>query len=175
MIRLPALALVIVLAGCAGGDPHSTISPAYDPASGRLTRLDFDSNRDGRPDMAARMEGATVRVVEIDADHDGLVDRWEYFEPSGRAGGSNGEPSHPSRIERVSRRGTTIVRREGYEAGELAWVREDRDADGRVDRWETYTAGALSTVELDTTGSGRPDRRLRYDRETVYVEPVNNK
>ena len=53
-------------------------------------------------------------------------------------------PRGLSRIEQVSRRGTTIVRREGYEAGELAWVREDRDADGRVDRWETYAAGALS-------------------------------
>jgi hypothetical protein len=173
MIRLPGLALTIVLAGCAGGDHGSPIQPAYDPASGRLTRLDYDSNRDGRPDMAASMEGATVRVVEIDADHDGLVDRWEYFEPSGSAGGSaKGDSPHLSRIERVSRRGTTIVRREGYEAGELAWVREDRDADGRVDRWETYKAGALSTVELDTTGTGRPDRRLRYERDGVTVERV---
>ena len=176
MIRLLALALTIGIAGCAGAAPDSPISPAYDPASGRLTRLDYDSNRDGRPDMSASMEGATVRVVEIDADHDGLADRWEYFEPSGNAGGAqNGDSSHLSRIERVSRRGTTIVRREGYEAGELVWVREDRDADGRVDRWETYVAGALSTVELDTTGSGRPDRRLRYERDGVTVEPVNQK
>lgn len=168
-IRSLALA-AISLAGCAGAGPGSPISPAYDPATGRLTRLDYDSNRDGRPDMAASMEGAAVRVVEIDADHDGLVDRWEYFEPSGSAGSSKGDAPHLSRIERVSRRGTTIVRREGYEAGELVWVREDRDADGRVDRWETYVAGALSIVELDTTGKGRPDRRLRYERDGVIVE-----
>ena len=174
MIRLLALALTIVLAGCMGADPGSPISPAYDPASGRLTRLDYDSNRDGRPDMAASMEGATVRVVEVDADHDGLVDRWEYYEPTSGVGASaGGDGSGLSRIEQVSRRGTTIVRREGYEAGELAWVREDRDADGRVDRWETYAAGALSMVELDTTGTGRPDRRLRYERDGVTVEPVN--
>ena len=118
------------------------------------------------------MEGATVRVVEIDADHDGLVDRWEYYEPTRGAGASTGSASSLSRIEQVSRRGTTIVRREGYEAGELAWVREDRDADGRIDRWETYASGALSLVELDTTGAGRPDRRLRYQRDGVIVEPV---
>ena len=171
MIRFAAFALIIVLAGCKGVDSGSPISPAYDPASGRLTRLDYDSNHDGRPDMAASMEGATVRVVEIDADHDGLVDRWEYFEPPGSAGGSpNGDLAHLSRIEHVSRRGTIIVRREGYEGGELSWVREDRDADGRVDRWETYVAGALSIVELDTTGSGRPNRRLRYTGDQVLVE-----
>ena len=173
LIRVLAFAFAVVCTGCARVDPGAPISPAYDPDTGRLIRLDYDSNRDGRPDMAASMEGATVRVVEIDADHDGLVDRWEYFEPPGNASGSaKGDSPQPARIERVSRRGTIIVRREGYEAGELAWVREDRDADGRVDRWETYAAGALSTVDLDTTGSGRPDRRLRYDRETVYVEPL---
>ena len=101
------------------------------------------------------MEGATVRVVEIDADHDGLVDRWRYFEPSGSAGRSpNGDLPHLSRIERVSRRGTVIVRREGYEAGELAWVREDRDADGRVDRWETYVAGLCRWSNLTRLAKG---------------------
>lgn len=167
MTRWTVLGL-LVLAGCASDVSHPELSPTYDADSGQLARLDFDSNRDGRPDIAATMEGPAVRVVEIDVDHDGQTDRWEYYEPAGdRAAGF--EPQL-ARIEQVTRRGGVIVRREGYEAGELSWVHEDRDADGRVDRWETYTGGVLTTVELDTTGAGHATRRLRYQHDGVLVE-----
>jgi hypothetical protein len=165
--RLVALAFVLV-AGCSA-ERAADVAPEYDPASGRLTRLGYDSNRDGRPDMAASMDGGAVKAVEIDLDDDGLTDRWEFYEPA--AGGAR-EPQL-TRIEQVSRRGTAVVRREGFEAGELAWVHEDRDGDGRTDRWETYDGGALTLVELDTTGAGRPDRRLRYAGDQVRVEAVN--
>lgn len=174
MMRLAVLLGLLVVAGCSDAGRVSVVSPQYDQASGRLTRLGYDSNRDGRPDIAASMDGRDVKAIEIDVDHDGLVDRWEYYEPADHAGRvADQDGPRLLRLEQVSRRNGTIVRREGYEAGELAWVREDRDADGRIDRWETYVAGALSMVELDTTGGGHPNRRIRYDGGQARVETLN--
>jgi len=152
------VALVAVLmAGCGPqGDPR--VAPAYD-AAGKLTRLSFDSNADGQPDMVASMDGAAVRAVDVDEDGDGLFDRSEYYAGAGVL----------SRVERVVRRGQAIVRREAFEGGVLVSVQEDRDADGRIDRWETYVGGGLKTLELDSTGTGRPDRRLTYDGDRVVV------
>jgi hypothetical protein len=70
------------------------------------------------------------------------------------------------------RHGTTIVRRETYEDGQLVRVSEDRDADGRNDRWEEYVDGALVGVDLDTTGSGRADRRVGYAGEAMTVKAL---
>ena len=50
----------------------------------------------------------------------------------------------------------------------LVSVQEDRDADGRADRWEAYSGGGLTTLELDTTGAGQPTRRLRYAGDQVW-------
>jgi hypothetical protein len=173
MTRAALLSGLLILAGCSRGE-GPVVAPEYDATSGRLTRLEYDSNRDGRPDIAASMDGRTVKVIEIDADHDGLADRWEYYEAAvGSARDAGGDGQRLMRVEQVSRRGAIVVRREGYEAGELAWVREDRDADGRIDRWETYARGALRTVDIDSAGTGRPDRRLRYDGDQVLVEVLN--
>ena len=154
---MKAVALVAVLmAGC-GPQGDARVAPAYD-AAGKLTRLSFDSNADGQPDMVASMDGAAVRVVDVDEDGDGLFDRSEHY-----AAGVL------SRVERVARRGAAIVRREAFEGGVLVSVHEDRDADGRIDRWETYAGGGLTTLEIDSTGTGRPNRRLRYDGDQVQV------
>jgi hypothetical protein len=152
------LLLAALAAGCAP-QAERRVAPAYD-ATGKLTQLSFDSNGDGQPDMVASMDGAAVRVVEVDEDGDGLVDRWEYYEHADSA----------ARVERVARRGPTIVRREAFQGGVLVSVQEDRDADGRTDRWETYAGGGLRTLEIDSTGAGRPDRRLRYDGDQVRIE-----
>lgn len=155
------LLMALLAVGCG---PHADrrVAPVYDGA-GKLTRLTFDSNVDGQPDMVAAMDGAAVRVVEVDVDGDGLFDRSEFYD-----GGTA-----PVRIERVERRGAAIARREVFEGGVLVSAQEDRDADGRTDRWETYGGGGLKTLELDSTGAGRPDRRLRYDGDDVVVEVVN--
>jgi hypothetical protein len=154
-----ALMFVAVLTVGCGPGADRRVAPAYD-ATGKLTRLSFDSNADGQPDMVASMDGSAVRVVEVDEDGDGRFDRTESYD-----GGSA-----PLRVERVARRGATIVRREAYERGVLVSAQEDRDADGRIDRWETYAGGGLKTLELDSTGAGRPDRRLTYDGDQVRIE-----
>jgi hypothetical protein len=154
--------LMALVAAACGPHADRRVAPLYDEA-GKLTRLTFDSNADGRPDMVASMDGAAVRVVEVDEDGDGLFDLSEFYDRG----------DTPSRIERVERRGKAIARREVFEGGVLLSAQEDRDADGRVDRWETYAGGGLKMLELDSTGAGRPDRRLRYDGDKVLVETLN--
>jgi hypothetical protein len=156
-----AVLLALLTAACAGADRDASVVPAYDD-SGKLTRLSYDSNADGRIDMVASMDGAAVRVVAVDEDGDGQPDRWEHYDNARLA-----------RVERVSRRGPVVVRRESFVGGVMATVEEDRDADGRVDRWETYADGGLSTLELDTTGAGKPTRRLRYTGDGVAIETVD--
>ena len=167
---LCALAACVLNVGCAGGPPPPThVVPQYDVASGRLVRLSYDSNLDGRPDMVASMEGRSVRVVEVDEDHDGRPDRWEHY--AATSGTAPGAPSEQrlARVEHVTRRGETIVRREIFEGGNLIEAREDRDGDGRDDRWEVYGAGGLSVVQIDTDADGRPDRRLTYSGDALAV------
>ena len=156
------LLVAFIVCGC-GSHGDRRVAPAYDE-TGKLTRLTLDSNADGQPDMVASMDGAAVRVVEVDEDGDGQFDRSEFYDRAGI----------PSRIERVERRGTAIARREVFEGGVLVSAWEDRDADGRTDRWETYAGGGLKMLELDSTGAGRPDRRLRYDGDQVLVEVLNH-
>lgn len=167
---LCSLIVCALAVGCAGGSlPPTHVVPQYDAGSGGLVRLSYDSNLDGRPDMVAWMEGRSVRLVEVDEDHDGRPDRWEHYAASsGTAPGAPAE-QRPARVEHVIRRGETVVRREIFEGGNLIEAREDRDADGRDDRWEVYGAGGLSEVQIDTDADGRPDRRLTYSGDTLAV------
>ena len=157
-------ALVVASLLATGCGPHADqrVASVYD-LDGKLARLTLDSDADGKPDMVASMDGAAVRVVELDDDGDGSFDRSEFYDGSGTL----------SRVELVTRRGPVIVRREVFEDGALTRAEEDRDGDGRPDRWETYAGGGLKTLELDSTGAGRPDRRLRYDGDQVLVEALN--
>jgi hypothetical protein len=155
------LVVATLAAGCTRSQAGASLAPAYDD-SGRLARLSYDSNGDGRPDMVASMEGAMVRAVEVDEDGDGQPDRWEHYQGA----------EAPVRIERVARRGSRIVRREIFERGTLVRVEEDRDGDGRADRWETYTDGSLTMLELDSSRAGRADRRLRYEGDQLTIESL---
>ena len=155
-------ALLGISAGCSSVDSDRKLQPTYDPASGKLRELSYDSDQDGRFDMKAVMDGNRMLRLEVDENQDGRPDRWEYYEPA--AGGSRESPA-PIRIERATHRDGRVTRTEGYQDGALAWVEEDRDADGKIDRWETYVGGALSAFALDTRGRGTPERRITWDED----------
>src|SRR5262245_46752561 len=82
---LPAALLIaaLPLAGCSvqplpdrkAADPR--LNSEYSK-EGRLTRLTYDKNGDGKPDTWGYMDGTRVVRVEVDEDGDGQVDRWEY-------------------------------------------------------------------------------------------------
>src|SRR6266487_457131 len=54
------------------------VRPTFDKETHRLTRLEADSNGDGKIDTWGYMDGMRVVRVEIDENGDGTVDRWEF-------------------------------------------------------------------------------------------------
>ena len=170
-----ACGLAVVVSACGGPGTNvparPELTPLYDPSTGSLRELSYDSNNDGRLDMKGFMAGGRLMRAEIDEDGDGRTDAWEYYEGEwagdasaaswGRAG-STRPTGRLARVERATRHDGKITRWEEFEGGLLASVKEDTDADGNVDKWETYVGGALSVLELDTKRRGQPTHRLTY-------------
>jgi hypothetical protein len=162
----------------------------YSPG-GELQRIEYDSNDDGRADHIAYHDGAPrARLIEIDTDHDGEVNRWEHYDAEGRlikVGSSRrgGKPDRwaflgpdglASRMEYDSDSDGRVDRIEVLEQGRLVRVEVDVDRDGKIDRWQDWRTGVLSAEELDTDGDGEPDRRLLYGTggNVETVEPLQN-
>ena len=157
--------------------------------SGRLTRLTYDRNGDGKIDTWGYMDGARVIRIEVDENGDGKIDRWEYHTDSKGSEGSGGAtPSMASngdavdvtleRIERATKFDGKISRREFFERGVLTRIEEDTDGDGKIDKWETYSAGTLAIMAIDTKARGTPDRRLIYQSDgtlnRIETDPSGN-
>lgn len=185
-IRL-ALATICALAGtvaCSGRASSAAssslettrdgarLSSKYD-SSGKLEKLEYDRNDDGKPDTWGFMNGTRVVRVEVDENGDGVVDRWEFHRADERASGTPGVASPGDRtlerVERATKFDGTVSRWEYFTDGVLTRIEEDTDGDGKVDKWESYRAGTLATLALDTHGRGKPDRRLVYAPDGSFV------
>lgn len=182
-LLLLALSAVCLAAGC-GQDSgaaraEATTKPTYDPATGRLTQLTYDANKDGVIDTWTDMDGKRPLRSRIDRDQDGRIDRWEYYDANGRLArvglsrANSGKPdawAYPGedgRIARVEVSSTgdekKIDRWEHYDGDDLVRAEEDTNGDGRPDKWEVYDRGVVKTAAFDENGDGHPDRRLTYD------------
>lgn len=193
---------VVLLGSCSNPERErlrSTTKATYDPASGKLTELTFDANKNGRIDTWTEMDGTRPLRSRIDSNEDGQVDRWEYYDASGkltkvgfsrRAGDTPDAWAFAGRdggIERIEISSAAdparIDRWEFYDPssaaggslpdnpGTLLRVESDTNADGRPDKWERYVGGVVSTVEFDENHDGHPDRRLTYkDSELALIE-----
>ena len=53
----------------------------YYDAHGKLTLLVYDANGDGRLDTRSFMDGERLLRMELDANNDGIIDRWEEYGP----------------------------------------------------------------------------------------------
>ncbi len=166
------------------GQPKGTeqLKPEYD-ASGKLQKLEYDRNKDGKVDTWGYMDGARVVRVEVDENGDGTVDRWEFHRNDAAATGTAaadiagaGVDKSVERIERATKFDGTVSRREYFTNGALTRIEEDTDGNGKVDKWETYTNGSLALMALDTAGRGTPDRRLVYrpDGSMDHIETDPN-
>lgn len=76
------LALAIAMTGCSRGDATTVDRPAaeYDSTTGRLRRLTFDADQNGRNDAVSVMDGARIERIEVDTDENGTADYWEFFD-----------------------------------------------------------------------------------------------
>lgn len=166
----------------ANAQPKGTaqLTPEYD-ASGKLQKLEYDRNNDGKVDAWGFMDGARVVRVEVDENGDGRVDRWEYHRTDASGSGAATSAASPAaaaapagvdrtveRIERATKLDGTVSRKEFFENGLLTKIEEDTDGDGRIDKWETYRNGSLALLALDTQGRGTPDRRLVYGLDGAF-------
>ena len=160
-----------VSGGCRRGQQpqgSDTVKPSYNKDTGRLERITYDRNKDGKPDAWLFMDGTRAVLAELDENYDGVVDRREYYveQPASTTPAPAGKTLPPrhllTRAEQATRGDGKINRWETYQQGLLVHVEEDTNGDGRVDKWETWSQGVLQLVELDTKGTGRPNRRLVY-------------
>jgi hypothetical protein len=168
-----ATLLVVAAGGCAEPpDPRRTnfrvergnVAAQYDDKTGRMKRLEVDTDKNGKKDTWTYMDGTRIDRIEIDRDEDGKIDRWEYYVGN--------------KLEKVgtSTRGDGIVDEWAFKntAGFLQRVETDTDRDGRVDKWEAFELRSdgqsiLRSVSLDPDPSGRPTRRLIYDAAGEFV------
>lgn len=182
---LDILLLALFIASCADSEPGAGITPAYDKETGRLQRLDYDSDKDGTVDTVSFMDGQKVVRIEIDKNQDGLVERWEYYDQNQeleRVGFSRsndgkedawsfqGSDGTVARIDVSLGRDGKVSRREFYEKELLVRAEEiDPLAAGdtwKPSRWEVFDpSGRLVSAAFDSTGRGTPDRRLVYDAD----------
>lgn len=153
------------MAGCQQPAPANQVGavPTYNTDSGRLERISYDRDKDGKPDAWLFMDGTRATRAELDENHDGRVDRWEHYGAAlTPVSGGTAPRGEMVRAEQDTRFDGKVSRWETYEAGQLAKVEEDTTGDGRADKWETWKDGSLVEVALDTKGTGKPDRRLVY-------------
>ena len=116
------IGLALTAAGCDTQKPATAFSliekgpyqALYGP-DGRLQRLVYDGNGDGRADVVTffRPSGKPLRA-EIDSDGDGIVDRWEAFAADGvlqKVGLSRNKTGMPEEWDYVDASGA-VIRRE---------------------------------------------------------------
>jgi hypothetical protein len=140
------------------------IAPVYNPETGKLEQLLSDRDHDGVAETRAFMDGGVIKRIEIDRNHDGKPDRWEYYgPPQGTADPASPGANVIDHAEEANGPSDRITRREFYAGGAIARVVDDADGDGRADKWEEYEHGLLVRVDVDTDSKGRATRRLHYD------------
>jgi hypothetical protein len=171
-------ALGAAVSGCVATGQGGPM-PVYDAQTRQLVRLDWDTNGDARIDQRTYFVGAAAARTEVDGNHDGRIDRWEYVDRAAvvtRVGTSSADDGLEDtwtwppdaggevRVDRAQYRDGMVDRRDYLVDGALVRAEEDANRDGLVDKWERWQSGMLIVAAFDTSFStGRPDRRVVYD------------
>jgi len=179
------LSALLLVAACKGKKADTTVKNVADSAGAKIDGslcetksrrvVEFDLNKDGKPDVWRLYNGDVQTCKQVDFDHDGRTDWVEAYDPSGRPlyqkadfdydgkfdmlavlDANNGEPTE---VERDTDFDGKFDVREMYTGGQLASVRRDRNGDQRPDQWENYIDGQISGVTYDDDFDGKVDRR----------------
>lgn len=107
------------------------------------------------------MDGSRPVQSRIDADEDGTIDRWEYYDESGRLAKVGFSSRKDGRVDSWAFSGPdgSIARIEISSTGN----------EQKIDRWEFYSTGVLESVAMDENGDGKPDRKLSYTNGALAV------
>jgi hypothetical protein len=139
---------------------------AFYDSGGRVDRLEYDSNGDGKTDQIAYYDGAdSPRRLESDTNFDGRVDRWEAYDENGRLVSVGTSQKQGDRPDVWTFRGA---------GGETQRVEIDSNGDGRPDRWQRWEGPRLVTEDVDSDSDGKPDHRLKYGPhgKVTGIEPL---
>ena len=181
-----ALGGILILAGCRDQPAkdqfvkgNEQIQGHYSRKDGKLELLTYDSNKDGRTDTWAYMDGATVVRIEIDKDADGTIDRWEYYGPDQKlekvglsrandgkvdAWAFQGPDGSLARIDITGACASPAGTESGTGPGAAPGGSGSPRAGGagvmppRITRTEYYEKGVLARAEEDTDCDGKPDK-----------------
>lgn len=166
------LALTSALAGCsrAGATAADQPSADYDKATGRLRRLTFDADQNGRNDSVSVMDGTRIDHIEVDTDENGKVDRWDYYDAERRlvkigiSRQNDGVMDAVEYYETEPKSAGPESRVPGPDESEQKPTRIEvsTERDGRFDRVEFYEHGVLARVEEDTDEDGLVDKWELY-------------
>lgn len=190
LLALAAVAAAATAGACSNSEKEQlkkTTLPTYDEATGKLTELTYDFNKNGKIDTWTQMDGARPVLTRMDANEDGKMDRWEYYDSDGqllKVGFSRRDDGKPDvwafqgpdgQVQRVEVSSTgdpkKIDRWEHHAGGAMVSAEEDTDGDGQPDKWETYKASAVESTSFDENKDGRPDRRMTYlEGQLVRIE-----
>ena len=201
-IALVALAFAgpHLASGCTRQPAGEKPRAEYDKETGRLKRLTYDANKNGRNDAVSIMDGTRIDRIELDLDENGKVERWDFYradrtlEKVGLSRMNDGVMDSQAfyradgsllRIEVSTRRDGRYDRVEFYENGTLVRSEDDANGDGRPEKWDTYRAipGApagqpaygIASSAFDDDGRGTPQRRFVYgdkgNIERVEIDP----
>ena len=164
--------------------PVGAVTTVYNKTTGKLERLTFDRDGDGKVDTWAVMDGLRLQSLEIDRHGTGHPDRWEYYAEATAAaaaresaGSAFDRNTMLLRVEEANGPdGKTVTRREFYTDGVIARVEEDTKFNGHVDTWTFYDHGGLARIDIDMSGRGTADRRLVYradgNLDRIEVDPT---
>lgn len=175
-----AVAGAVLAHGCA--DPEherlkATTKPSYDKATGKLTELTYDANKNGRIDTWTEMDGTRPLRSRIDSNEDGRIDRWEYYDAAGKLArvGFSRRAADKDKDDKPDAWAFSNA------AGRIERVEISSSGDeSKIDRWEFYDvsdgssttadgAGPLMRVEADINGDGRRDKWERYANGVVQT------
>ena len=125
----------------------------------KAVEMDVDAGGGKKEHITAEVDSdRRIRRVDRDTDHDGKIDRWEYYDENQKlvkvgfslrndgvldAWAYRDGNGQVTKVEVSTRRDETIDRWEYYEHGRLARVELDTNHDGKVDQWQTYEDGIL--------------------------------
>lgn len=177
-----------LLAGCSRAPAGEAPRLEYDKASGRLTKVVYDANKNGTNDSTSYMDGTRIVRIELDLDENGKVERWDIYngdrtiQKVGLASRNDGVMDSQAfyspdgvvqRIEVSTARNERFNRVEFYNSDEvLVRSEEDTNGDGRPDKWDTFgpvekpvaglPAYTITSSAFDEKGTGRPTRRLVF-------------
>ena len=153
----------------------ATTQASYDRATGKLTEITYDKNKNGKIDTWTKMDGSRPVSSEIDANEDGKIDRWEEYGPDGKLVKAMWERPKPATARDQAMKGRpdaaafvgpdgSVERIEYSEVSELDPAKKER-----VVRREFYSGTRLVRAEEDTLGTGIMDRFENFDTAGTMV------